>query len=96
MPDEIPLYIPDLDKISRLEVDQFFKNRQTELVHKIDEIKRKPDKKKWLWLVYGWLLGTTDEAEKIKPYVEDIPVLGFLLKYYIVIMKWQAKRLKIS
>ena len=96
MPDEIKIYQPDLDKIKRLEADSFLKNRKTEFINKIEEVKIKPDKKKILWLVYGWLLQTADEAEKIKPLIEDIPILGFVLKYYCKIMQWQAKRLKIE
>jgi len=90
---EIEPYQPDLDAIKRIEVDSFYLKRKTELVKKLDEIKARPDQKKWLWIIYGWLLNTADEAEKLKPFISDIPVLGFILKYYCMLMKWQAKRL---
>ena len=93
---EIEIYKPDLDKIERLKADSFYNHRRSEFAKKIEEIKRQPNKKDILWVIYGWLLSTADEAEKIKPFVEDVPVLGFLLKYYCMIMTWQAKRLKIE
>lgn len=90
---EPEIYFPDLERIERLKVDSFFLARENELARKVEEVKLK-DKKFWGWLVYGWLLNTTKEVEKLKPYVDDIPILHTFLKYYLIIMKWQAKRLK--
>ena len=92
-PTEPEIYFPKLELIERLKVDSFFIARQHELAKKIDEIKVK-DKKYWGWLIYGWMLNSVDEAEKIKPFVDDIPVLRLILKYYIIVMKFQARRLK--
>jgi hypothetical protein len=89
---EPEIYFPDLEKIERLKVDSFFLARENELAKKVQEYVI-VNKKTLGWLVYGWLLSSVKEVEKIKPYVDDIPILHTFLKYYLIIMKWQAKRL---